>query len=51
MYEIRLPYDNRRDREHAAQFCADLVKDGLTFRAEVVTDRCNTFLITLTRGL
>lgn len=50
MYEIRLPYESRADRERAAQCCADLVKEGVTFRAEVVIDRIATFLITLTGG-
>lgn len=38
MHELYLPFESRRDRRAAAQFLAELTREGVTFRAEVIAN-------------
>ena len=51
MRELTLPQATRRDRRASAQVLAELIREGVTFRAEVVaTPDGPTLKVTFTGG-
>lgn len=51
MRELILPHATRRDRRATAQILAELIREGITFRAEVVSSTDGpTLHVTFTGG-